>query len=164
RGLAADEVLPLFIAGLKHDQASIRRQSIESIALFGRKAGKVGPELVAALDDPDDNVRRQALSALQKVGANPKTMLPAMIKLLKSNDATLREEAAQVVYQAGPEAAGDLVVLLKKGNPSEVRLVGLRALAMLGPPAKDALPDLIQALGAPEATVRMTAARALGNL
>jgi HEAT repeat protein len=87
-----------------------------------------------------------------------------MIKLLRGNDTTVHGPAAQIVFQVGPEAVGDIVALLKNKDAPALRLVCLQTLAMVGPPAKQAVPELIEALGDAAPRARMTAARALGNI
>src|SRR5262249_48882478 len=96
RGLREDEVLPIFLAGMKSEQASVRRQAIESIIRYGPKAAKqAGGALISALDDPDDAVCRQAMAGLRVVGAAPKDLFPAMVKVLRRKDASLHQEASQ---------------------------------------------------------------------
>ena len=70
----------------------------------------------------------------------------------------------ELIFQVGPEALGDIVGLLQKEEAPALRLVCVQALAMVGPPAKDAVPELIKALGDSTPRIRMTAARALGNI
>lgn len=165
RGLQGDVVLPIFVEGLKHDVPSVRRQAAEIIARYGPKARKLaGPGLLAALDDADDSVRAQALGTLRQVGAEPKALFPAMIKVLKKKDDPLHAAAAQVVFQVGPEAVGEIVAFLKNEDAPALRLTCLQTLAMVGPPAKEAVDVLTKALTDPAPRARMAAARALGNI
>jgi HEAT repeat protein len=164
RGLQADAVLPILLDGLKSEVASVRRQAAEAIVRYGPQARKASPALIAALDDPDDAVRGQALAALRQVGEEPKALLPAMLKILRKKDDSLHGAAAQIVYQVGPQAVGDVVALLKTEEAPALRLVCLQTLAMVGPSAKEAVDELIRALGDPAPRARMAAARALGNI
>jgi HEAT repeat protein len=164
RGLQVDAVLPIFIAGLKHENAGIRRQSAEALVRYGPKARKAAPDLLTALDDADNSVRAQVLEALRQVGEEPRTLLPAMIKILRRKNDPLHDAAAQVVMQAGPEAVGEIVTALKQEDAAPVRQACLQTLATIGPPAKDAVPELIKALSDPAARNRLNAARALGNI
>src|SRR5207244_3894763 len=122
------------------------RQSAEAIALYGAKAGKAAPALIAALDDADDTVRGQALKTLAQVGGDPKALLPAMVKLLKHQDTSLHKQAAQIFAQVGPQSVTDIVALLKMESASGVRLACLQTLSQVGPPAKEAVGELIKAL------------------
>ena len=163
RGLQAEVVLPNFIDGLKNEEASVRRQAAEAIARYGPKGRQAEANLMAALDDPDDRDHLKARQALRKV-ADAKTLMPAMIKILKQKDARLHRQAAQVIFQVGPEAVGFIVAVLKQEDAPALRLVCLQTLAMVGPRAKEAVPELIKALKDPAPRARMNAARALGNI
>jgi HEAT repeat protein len=164
KGLQADDVLPLFLAGLKNEKAAVRRQSAEAIALYGAKASKAAPALIAALDDTDDSVRAQALATLSKVGAEPKALLPALVKVLEHKDISLHKPATKLFTQIGPGAIPDVIALFKGADSSAVRLACVQTLSMVGPPAKEAVPELIKALADKSARVRLLAARALGNI
>jgi HEAT repeat protein len=164
RGLREEEVLPIFIAGLKNDAPSVRRQAAETIARYGLKAAKAIPVLIATLDDADDSVRAQALRTLRVVGAKGSDLLPAAAKILRRKNDPLHAEAAQLVFQAGPDAVGEIITLLGKDDAPALRLACLQTLAMVGPAAKNAVGELIKALDDPSPRIRMTAARALGNI
>lgn len=164
RGLQADVVLPIFIAGLGSEVASVRRQAAEAIARYGAAASKATPDLLAALDDADGSVRSQALQTLRHVGADPNALFPAMVKLLRKKEDPLHGQAAQVLFQIGPGAVGKITALLKEEEAPAIRLTCLQTLAMIGPPAKEAVPELTKALADPAPQARMAAARALGNI
>ncbi len=163
RGLKADEVLPIFLEGLKNDVASVRRQAAEAIAPYGPKAARAVPALTAALDDRDDAVRAQALQTLRKV-ADAKTLLPVALKVLRHKDTNLHDQGAEIFFQIGPESVSDLATLLRNEKAPGLRLVCVQALAMVGPRAKDAVPELIRALADAQPRTRLNAARALGNI
>ena len=57
RGLQADVVLPIFIDGLKNEEASVRRQAAEAIARYGPKARQARPTSPTPWTIPDDSVR-----------------------------------------------------------------------------------------------------------
>jgi HEAT repeat protein len=164
RGLQPDVVLPIFIAALQNEMPSVRRQAAEMIAKYGNKASKATPDLIIALDDKDDAVCLAALQTLRNIGADPKRLFPAMVKVLRRADTKLHPLAAQVIYQVGPDAMPQLITMLKTDDTPGVRLACLQTLAMVGPPAKDAVGELIKTLGDANARVRMVAARALGNI
>src|SRR5262249_13219264 len=82
----------------------------------------------------------------------------------RGKDTALHASAAQFVFQVGPEAIPEVINLLKMEMSPALRLTCLQTLAMVGPPAKDAVNELIRALEDPEPRARMTAARALGNI
>ena len=104
------------------------------------------------------------MATLRVVGADPKTLFPAMVKVLRRPDASLHTAAAKIIFQVGPDAIDDIVALLKKEEAPGVRLACLQTLAMVGPRAKAAVPELTKALADASPRARMTAARALGNI
>ncbi len=167
KGLKADEVLPIFLDGLKHSDATTRRQSAEAIALYGQtpvKDGKISAALIAVLDDPDDTVRAAALKTLPHFGGDAKVLLPALVKLLQHKDASLQKPATQLFAQTGVQAVQEVISLLKSDKNAAVHLACLQTLSMVGPPAKDAVGDLVKALGDDSDRARLLAARALGNI
>ncbi|MBM4068523.1 MAG: HEAT repeat domain-containing protein [Planctomycetes bacterium] len=164
RGLQADVVLPIFVAGLKNEIASVRLQAAQNISRYGVKASQATPALIDALDDADGSVRTQALSTLRAVGADGKTLLPAMLKVLRGKHTNLHDQAAQIVYQVGPDSVGEVIGLLRKEEAPALRQTFLQMLAMVGPPAKDAVEELVKALEDKSPRARMVAARALGNI
>jgi hypothetical protein len=87
-----------------------------------------------------------------------------MVKVLRGKDTVLHESAAQVIFQVGPEAVGEIAAMLNTEDAPALRLTCLQTLAMVGPPARDAVAELTKALGDPAPRARMTAARALGNI
>lgn len=164
RGQQEDAVVPIFIDGLTSDVPSVRRQAAEMIGRYGAKGRKAIPALITALDDADDAVSAQALNALRQIGEEPKALLPAMFKVLRRKETNLHPAAAQIVFMVGPSVPEEIIARLKNEDAPGVRLACLQVLAMVGPPAKDAVNDLTKALADPAPRVRMVAARALGNI
>ena len=95
--------------------------------------------------------------------AEPKGLLPVMLRVLKGKHANLHKPATQVVFLLGEGAVGELASALKREKAPALRLVCLQTLAMVGPRAKEAVPELIHALE-DDAAARLSAARALGNI
>jgi HEAT repeat protein len=75
----------------------------------------------------------------------------------------LPETAADALSRIGEPAVPALVGALTDPEVN-VRIQAARALARLGPPAKDAVPALTKALDDPDIGVRQNAARALGQI
>jgi HEAT repeat protein len=141
--------------------------------------GKIGlpartlatPPLTQALQDPDPWVKLNATWALSEIGASV-PVLPYWLEALQHPDPALRRSAARVFQdsrsllrkafgaQADASTATPLFTALKDDNAT-VRYTASQALGLLG---TRALPQLIQALKAPEPIVRLEAAKLLGNL
>ena len=169
RGMGAEIVLPIFLDGLKDKTASVRRQSAEALSRYGAKAREAGPILTALLEDTDESVRSQAFATLGGIGLEPKELFAAASKILRSKGDKLNAAAAATIRRLGPTMLPEVVAALraddaKSADGAGLRLVCLQTLTMSGPGAKDAMPDLMKALGDPSPKVRLTAARALGNL
>jgi transglutaminase-like putative cysteine protease len=75
----------------------------------------------------------------------------------------LPETAADALSRIGEPAVPALVSALSDPDP-KVRLQAARALARIGPPARDAVPALTRALDDTDLAVRANAARALGQI
>jgi hypothetical protein len=75
----------------------------------------------------------------------------------------LPETAADALSRIGEAAVPALVGALSDPDP-KVRLQAARALARIGPPAKDAVAALTRALDDSDVAVRANAARALGQI
>src|SRR4029450_3372862 len=97
----------------------------------------------------------RALAAWRRV-AEPKGLLPVMLRVLKGKHANLHKPATQVVFQVGPDTVGELVAALKQEKAPALRVVCLQTLAMVGPRAKEAVPELIRALEDDAAPARMS--------
>jgi HEAT repeat protein len=169
RGLGAEVVLPIFFAGLKDKAANVRRLSAEALREYGAKAREAGPQLTALLEDTDESVRGQAFDTLGNIGLEPKELFAAASKILRAKGDKLNAAAAATIRRLGPTMLPEVVAALraddaKSADGAGLRLVCLQTLTMSGPGAKEAMPDLMKALGDPSPKVRLTAARALGNL
>lgn len=74
-----------------------------------------------------------------------------------------QDVASDALGRIGTPAVPALSEALADPDAS-VRIEACRALAYMGPKAKDAVPPLTQTLGDPEESVRLEAARALGQI
>ena len=170
------------VADLKNNDSDVRRAAAKSLAEMGPDAKSAAPALIRTLkNDKDLFVRRFAAQALGDIEANPKTAVPALAAVLKQNDQKeLAEAAVTSLGKMGPPAVPPLIDALKnktaapkkeKGKkkgpaPTDptalVRTKAAEALGNIGPPAKAAVPALIDSLR--DANVRTEAAVALGNI
>jgi HEAT repeat protein len=141
--------------------------------------GKIGlpartlatPPLTQALQDPDPWVKLNATWTLSEIGASV-PLLPHWLEALQHPDPNLRRSAAAVFQDSssllrkifGAEAdnstTAPLLTALKDDDVT-VRNTASQALGLLG---TRALPELVQALKAPEPIVRLEAAELVGNL
>jgi HEAT repeat protein len=164
RRMHVDDALPILIERLKQGDAADRQNACQAIFYYGDQAKKAGPALVTALDDTDGIVVGTALRTLRSTVDDPKIVLPAMLKLLRADDDTWHPQASQYFFEFGPNAIDDVIAILKKEKAPGVRLACLQTLAMIGPPANNAVGDLTKALDDTSPRARLSAVRALGNI
>jgi HEAT repeat protein len=158
-----------------------------------RYAAAVDP-LVTTLMHPDPRARRAAARALRELetsradllaavrsqlaDAEPAAVLPALHTLADMEedavpfliealaDPKSRYWAEVVLAEIGPEAAAAVEPLAKIAGDSliEDKVQSILALAAIGEPAIVATPQIVAALGSPDASLRYVAAYALGKL
>lgn len=97
--------------------------------------------LVTSLEDEDINVRQCAALALRHQPTE--YALSALIKALKSKDVLLPSLAADALIAIGSPAVPDLLEVMQSA-PQPVRLIAVRALAMIGD--HRSIPVLFEAL------------------
>jgi len=119
------------------------------------------PFLIEALSDEDREVRCGLIRALGIVGVKSKDVMPALMGMTNDEDLSVRAHVARAFGRIGPAAVPGLIRML---GDKTVTCEAARALGDLGPAAKDAVPQLIQALKDKRANVRQFAATALGQI
>jgi HEAT repeat protein len=135
QGHAAKAVTPTFLAGLEDKELEVRRIAVAALAGLVQEKG-VFTALVDLLQDPDLPIRKAAGAGFVQMVALQKEHMAALIKALKSDAAGVRGFAAR----------------------------GLAQLAKKGHDCKEAVPNLTEALGDKDASVRRHAVQALGAI
>jgi HEAT repeat protein len=124
--------------------------------------------LVTALGDPDFGMRSHAAAAFVRLGPGAKAALPALLDALEDDSDLARVHAAAAVRKMDPGNAKGLAVLAGalKDRALTVTLRERAAtyLGAGGPPGKDAVPVLLEALRGPIRSDRVAAAAALQKL
>jgi HEAT repeat protein len=115
-------------------------------------------------DDRDPGTRLEALKALGSLWPKDAKLLPILIRTLKDSDAGVASAAVTALGSFGPEAAPALVELLSKQTLPAERKHAIRALGLMGPSAKEAVPLLIETLKVDDWGVREAAVVALGQI
>ena len=119
----------------------------ETLGKIGRAAKKAVPELREVLKDKEEKVRRAAANALAGIGQAAKKAIPDLVETLKDKDQEVCQNAAMALAAIGLPAVAALIEVLKNEDEHEqVRRAAIKALANIGWEAKDAIPDLIEAL------------------
>ncbi len=150
--------------------------------------GKTLQQWIVDLDDPDYSKSDRAAEALARVGSDA---VPILLDARRQGDIRLHRRAAAVLVRIGAPAVPGLVEALQE-NPTEKRIevplvrlqtaavpalrnalgqtdeaeAAARVLAAIGPPAAEAVPELVALLhnGRMGIAARQEAARALGRI
>jgi HEAT repeat protein len=144
-GPAAALAVPALAKALDSNDASLSSDAAQALAA-------VGPEAVAAVDAiakhlGDANSRREErialLQAAAAIGPPAKEAIPAITKLMSERDTTLRVAAAETLGKVGPGNPEVIKILAAplgdiRNNPTTLQAAVLKALAGMGPAAKDA--------------------------
>jgi len=122
--------------------------------------GQSPEELMARLKDADAGNRAGAAWVLgaKKVEA----AIPALSELLTDKNQSVRGAAAVALSRIGPKCVPALTAALKE--PPESQLEALKALARIGPPAKDAVPVIAGVLADGPKLIRIQAAVTLTRI
>ena len=177
-----------FAAGLKNDDNSVRRLSVEGLGAMGQTAADLLPELQELVDDPSPEVRASVVEALGKMGSvdslsqvvasqdqqvrfeairalasNGAAAIPVLESELNDGSETNAKEAATALSKFGRQALPALSslehVASNSADPS-TRGAAIEALKNIGP---EGLPALENALGDRDAQVRDYAIALLGS-
>ena len=143
---AADpSIIPELIPFLRKDDIKKKRIAVNSLQRFGEKSAPAVPELIEILDYAEGNLKKETITALGAIGLAAKDALPKLIKLFLKEYNFDAAYAAVKIDPKNPMLADEVLKRYAKGEytDSERRLLE-RAFIILGPRAKDALPQLME--------------------
>jgi len=129
-------------------------------------AGEV-EDLISELGSGDKVKRREAARSLALLGTDAKAAIPALVKGLDDDEEQVFFWSATALANIGPaayEATPELIKRLERSRrryKDQVHVRIVHALTQIGP---QAVPQLTEALGSEDNSVRLGAARVLGNL
>lgn len=184
----AADLKQAFAAGLKNDDDSVRRLSVEGLGEMGQNAADLLPELQELVDDPSPEVRASVVEALGKMGSvdslsqvvaspdqqtrfeairalagNGAAAIPVLESELNDSSETNAKEAATALSKFGRQALPALISLehVASNSPDpSTRGAAIEALKNIGP---EGLPAIENALGDSDAQVRDYAIALLGS-
>lgn len=156
------KALPGLFLALSDADGSVRTHAPFAIGYLGAEAVDAVPALCKALRDRLSGVRGNAALALRNIGKPAAAALPALVAALSDRNEGVRWNSVIAITAIGlsPDHAPALLPLLRDKS-KEVRAYAQRCFALIGLPAAAALPALRENLQHRDATVRITAARAL---
>jgi HEAT repeat protein/protein involved in polysaccharide export with SLBB domain len=146
-------LVPALTQALLDPEPGIKILAANQLRQMRHNARSAVPALVAALKDENPEVRFYFLQVLQDIGPKTQEVLPALIVALKDKEEGMRRQALQYLQALGPEARDAVPALIAgfNANPSDRQTIA-GVLGTIGPPAKKALPTLIEFLQQPEAS------------
>jgi HEAT repeat protein len=132
-------------AGIADNPNSITYYDL-SPSIWAGAADQVVPALIAASQDADRDIRGVAYMGMRALGPAAKAAVPQLLNSWKAADTIDRCRIATALGKIGPVSDEILPLLygaLAPSNAPELRHTAASALKYIGPPAKEAVPKLI---------------------
>ncbi len=186
-------IIPALIAALSDSKREVREQAAEALGWIGPPAQEATPALIAALQDAEDQVAIKASQALAfigderaapallaafqsdrvlvaaeagrtlwRLGPKAESIVPALLSVAQGA-VEKAAPARELLASFGPRLVPVLAKALHAGETAK-REAAADVLGRLGPPARPAVPALIEALRDKSAAVALTAAMALAQV
>jgi HEAT repeat protein len=162
------EALAPLAATLRDPEVDVRTNAVYTLTRLGHQPNggpSVTPALLGALKDPEPGVRKAAAGAFRSMEAPPRGAIGALVETLRDPSAEVRAEAAfgLMGFHSPParEAVPALSNAFAQDPDRQVRVNAARALGLMGPVARDAVPVLRAGLRDADERVRDVAAEAL---
>jgi HEAT repeat protein len=152
-------LLEVLVNGLKDRDARVRAHAAKWIFRRTRQGKEVAPFLRDVVADRDAFVRQSAVEALGELGAEAR-VVPVLTVALLDKDPGVRLAAEEGLARGGAEAVPQVLDALK-GRNEKVKPGLIRALGLMGPAAKSAVPTLEGLKRDKNANVRKAAEEAL---
>ncbi len=160
-GHAGSETAAALVADLADDDPRVRAYAAFALGSLEIKTPAVISAIGAQIADPDPLVRRTAFRTLRKMDLPSSVTVPLWVKTMATTNPDAAMAAAQTLAEGGEKSVAFLRAAL--ADPKAAYWACL-ALAEIGPPAKDATPDIAKLLTSAEPNVRLEASMALGAI
>jgi HEAT repeat protein len=121
------------------------------------------PILLETAKDPQPQVRLQTLLALEAIDLKDAAVIRALVAALDDSQDEIRQMVRRALIRASKSAVEQLTALLKAPEASR-RGTAADLLKQIGPPAREALPVLLQSLQDTDAAVRLRALQAVRDI
>jgi HEAT repeat protein len=135
------------VRDLGSKDAQVRRDAARELGKLGPEAKSAFGALSKAIKDEDKYVRRFSAQALGNLGSEVKGVVPVLVDALRDREKGVVQAAAEALAKTGAEGVKALadVVKEKKSDPT-ARKTAVESLGKIGPPAKEAVPILVEVL------------------
>jgi HEAT repeat protein len=158
----ARPVVPELLAAMKDKDPTVRSYALEAVRQVDGKSERFRKALIAILADESSDIRGLAAARLGEFGPEASDAVPALVRLL-STKPPIRHQAAVALISIAPDDKDVIMALLPFLNDDVSREQVLFLLSRLGPNAKAAVPELIEAFKK-YPNYRGSIADALGNI
>lgn len=142
--------------------SSVRSVCLIALAQVAEPA-TAAPLVAKGLTDQEAAVRLVAAVRLRQLGAGSAPASKRLALAMADSDSRVRAAAAETLVKIGQPAVGDIVAQLTTDR-LEARKLALYCLTKIGPPAKDAAPQVEKCLDDADTEVQKLAAAALASL
>lgn len=151
-GPAAAEAVPELIEQLRTGDLLMPLYAANALGEIGPAAREAAPDLAALLRVESTFHQAVAAETLRKVGGVDNAAREKLRSLLKSGAIRVRLEAARTLWHLdpSPELSESVVPVLIEGlgsDETEDRLLAAEGLRIIGPPARESVPALLEAHG-----------------
>lgn len=144
-GEPAKEYLPLLIQQLQGEDTRRDRSSVGALRGLGEHGLPALDEVIKRLDSSNFHVQYEACRAIAAMGPKAAKAGPRLVEMVRDGIPSTRSNAMLALGAIGPQPDYDVVKILNE-KLSAFLLIdkqrALEALAMIGPEAQDALPEI----------------------
>jgi HEAT repeat protein len=135
------------------------------VSLLRKGKADLLPHVVRLLKSPDVEKRKLGINSLASIPGDRARLLPLLHQGLSDASAEVRERTyATLCFRHDASVAVPFLLERLECERTERRIQLLKALAMIGTPARAAMPALVSQLRHPDGTVRLAALRAVLNV
>ena len=161
-GKEARAAIPALIDALKTQSVDVRREAALALGSVTKGTEDGVLALIGALSDEDIEVRSNAADALAEIGTKAKQAVPELLLLLRKdqNQSIARGKAIIALASTGKDSEEVISALIQELKGGDARNAAL-SLGRIGPPAKAAIPLLLQTLKNDNQEIRLYSLKAL---
>src|SRR5262249_25450076 len=134
-----------------------------ALGKLGQDAAPAVPTLTDMLKGGDDTLRKSAATALGMIGPEARDSVTCLREAIEDTHPVVRIRAAEALWKVDGQLDVPITVLTQLWDDNEYGWMAAEALGNIGPGARAAVPQLLQALNGDPSTGR-SAGRALKKI